>query len=236
MSGRWRKRSIGKPARMRPGNAGSIRGLFSSSAQIFRKHPDQNRNHVSRRFDPGGQWRGLRLQLRQFAPRQGDVELVGDTAIVALLDEVEIFLRHLDVLAQDRELHLQRAQIEIGAGHVGDQRNEHDVARGDGGVDVILRRFDRAAEPAENVELPGGIEPDDVDDLRLRRRRSQRRPGSARRGRGPNRSRYPTRRRRSLPPTGKRSADKHRLLRPRLLQAVERNFQRWARGDGALDQ
>jgi hypothetical protein len=47
--------------------------------------------------------------LRQFALRQGDVELVGDAAVEALLNEVDVFLRHLDVLAQNRELHLQCA-------------------------------------------------------------------------------------------------------------------------------
>ena len=201
MSGRRRKRSIGKPARMRPGKRRQHPRPFQLVAQIFRKHADQNRNHIARRFDPGDQWRDLRLQLRQFAPRQGDVELVGDAAIVALLDEVDIFLRHLDVLAQHHELHLQRAQIEIGAGHVGDQRNQHHVAGGDGGVDVILRRFDRAAEPAENVDLPGGIETDDVDDLRHAGAGSRRRRASARRGRGPNRCPVPQ------PPPALASAD-----------------------------
>ena len=64
---------------------------------------------------------------------------------------------------------MQRPQIEIGAGHVGDQRNQHGVARGDGGVDVVLSRLDGTAEFAENVDLPGRIEPDEIDDLRQAR-------------------------------------------------------------------
>ena len=77
-----------------------------------------------------------------------------------------IFARDLDILAQHRELHLQRAQIEIGARHVGDDRNQHHIAGGDRRFDIVLRRLDGAAELAENVDLPSGIETDEVGDLR----------------------------------------------------------------------
>jgi hypothetical protein len=220
---------------MRAGKAGSIPGLRQLVTEIFGKFSNQNGDHVARRVDLGDQRRDLRLQLRQFALRQRDVQLVGDAAIVALLDEVDVFLRHLDILAQHRELHLQRAQIEIGAGHVGDERYQHHVAGGDGGVDVVMRGLDGAAEFAENVDFPPGIEANDICDSRKARavlggdeglRHAAARQVAActqcsafaRLGRG------------------QRRADDHGLLRARLLQTVQSDFQRRARRDGAVDQ
>ena len=60
--------------------------------------------------------------------------------------------------------------------------------------DVVMRRLDRAPQLAEKVELPSGIEADEIGDLReagavLRPRRA-----SARRGRAPDRCRCPRRR------------------------------------------
>ena len=135
-------------------------------AEIFRKLSDQGGNDVARGIDLRGKRRHLRLQSRQFAPRQRHVELVGDAAIEALLDEIHVLLGDLDVLAHHRELHLQRAQVEIGAGDVGDDRNQHHVAGGNRRLHVVLRRLDRAAELAENIDLPSGVEADNVGDLR----------------------------------------------------------------------
>ena len=136
----------------------------------------------------------------------------------------DVLLGDLDVLAHHRELHLQRAQIEIGAGDVGDDRDQHHVAGGDRRLHVVPRRLDRAPELAENVDLPSGVEADNVDDLRYadaglggyeRRRGAAAReiaagsPAAA--GAGFERR--------------QRRADEDGLLRPRLLQPIERDLQ-----------
>jgi hypothetical protein len=60
---------------------------------------------------------------------------------------------------------LQRAQIEIGARHVGNQSNQHDITGGYCRVNIVLRRLDCATIFAENVDLPGCIEADEIDYL-----------------------------------------------------------------------
>ena len=117
----------------------------------------------------------------------------------------------------------KRAHIEIGAGHVGDERNQHDVAGGERRVDVVLRRLDRAPALAENVDLPAGIEADDVDDLRDAGAvlgRDERRRGAAAReiAAGAPAAACATLGRRQ------RRADDDGLLRARLLQAVQARF------------
>ena len=68
-------------------------------AEVFGKLSDQDGDHVAGGVDLGQQGRKLRLQLRQLALGQGHVQLVGDAATEALLDEIDVFLRHLDILA-----------------------------------------------------------------------------------------------------------------------------------------
>ena len=165
-SGRRRNSSIGRPGWMRAGRAGSAPGCRQLLSESFGKVSDQNRDHVSRRIDPGDQRRDLRLQLPEFALRQCDVQLIGDAAIEALLHEIDVMLSDLDALAQDRELHLQGAHLEVGAGHVGDERDQHDVAGGERGLHVVMRRLDLAPQLAEEIELPSGVEADEVVDLR----------------------------------------------------------------------
>ena len=77
MSGRRRNRSSANPRGYVPAAMECARPL-QLVAQIFRKLPDQHRNHVSRRFDLSAEWRDLRVQMRQFALRQGHVKFVGD--------------------------------------------------------------------------------------------------------------------------------------------------------------
>ena len=101
---------------------------------------------------------------------------------------------------------------------------------------VVARRFDRAAELAENVDLPSGIEADNVGDLRH---------ADAILG-GDEGGAEARPRARSLgvpqPPPAlasserQRRADEDGLLRARLLQAIERDLQSGARGNGALDE
>ena len=69
-------------------------------------------------------------------------------------------------LRKHRKLHLERAQIEVSANDIGDERYQHDIAGGDCRVDIVLRRLDRAPVLAENIELPGGVEAGEIDDLR----------------------------------------------------------------------
>lgn len=208
---------------------------FQLIAEIFRKLADQHRDDIARRVNARDQRSHLRLQLRDFALGQRNVELVGDAAAVALLHEVDIFARHLDILAQHGKLHLQRAQIEIGPHDVGNERNQHDIAGGNRRVHVVLCRFDAAPKLAENIELPGCIEADEVDDLRdassvlggdeSLRSAAAREIGSgspaaagARLGRG------------------QRRTDHNGFLRARLLHTVQGDFERRAGRNGPLDQ
>ncbi len=203
--------------------------------EVLGKLADQHSDCVARRVDARDQRRDLRLQLRELALRQRNVEFVGDATAIALLNEVDVFLRNFDVFAQHRKLHLQCAQIEIGAGHVGDERDEHHVARGDCGIHVILRRFEGAAEFAEHVDLPGRVEAGDVVDLRhagaVLGRHQRLRSTAA----GEVASRAPCS---SIAALGhrQRRAEHDGFLGARLLDPVKSDFEGRAAGDGAIDQ
>ena len=88
MSGRRRRRSIGRPAPDAAGQGRQRARPRQLLAEIFRKLADQDRNDVARGIDLRDKRRDLRLQLRQFALRQRHVEFVGDAAVEALLDEI----------------------------------------------------------------------------------------------------------------------------------------------------
>ena len=57
----------------------------------------------------------------------------------------------------DPELLLEGAQIDVGRGEVGGQADQDVVVVGDTGGQLGVRGFDRAAELAPEVELPGGL-------------------------------------------------------------------------------
>ena len=97
--------------------------------------------------------------------RQRNVQLVGDAAAEPLLHEVDILLHNLDFFSKHGEPHLQSAQIEISAGYVGNERNQHHIARRNRRLDVVLRRLDRAPVFAEHVDFPGGFKADKIVDL-----------------------------------------------------------------------
>ena len=96
---------------------------------------------------------------------QRDVQLIGDAAAKSLLHEVGILLHNLDLFSKHREPHLHSAQIEIAAGYIGDERNQHHVARRNCGFHVVLRGLDGTPVFAEHVDFPGGVEPDEIVDL-----------------------------------------------------------------------
>src|SRR5208282_2622743 len=77
-------------------------------AEVFGKFSDQDGDDVAGGVDLRLQGRKLRLQLRQFTLGQCHVQLIGDAAAEALPDEIDVLLRHHDILAQYHELHLQR--------------------------------------------------------------------------------------------------------------------------------
>ena len=71
---------------------------------------------------------------------------------------IDVLLHGVDILFQHGLLHLQAAHIDIGAHHIGDERNQHFVTRCTRGFGLIACRFNLTAIFAEQVKLPSGIE------------------------------------------------------------------------------
>ena len=104
----------------------------------------------------------LGLERRQLARRQRHVQLVGDAALVADVHDAQRFAQYGDRLVQYRGAHLQSAQVDVSTRHVGDDRQQHHVARCDRRLGVVARRFDLAPVLAEDIELPDRIEAADL--------------------------------------------------------------------------
>ena len=101
----------------------------------------------------------------QFALGEGEVEFVGEAARVSGLDEVEALLFGVHVGLGNAQAKLQGADIHVLAGDVGDEGDQHIVAGLGGGLGVVFGGFDGAAQAAEKVERPGGVNAGDFGDF-----------------------------------------------------------------------
>ena len=84
---------------------------------------------MSAGFDPRTKRPLLGLQGPQFPFREADVEFIGKSAIQPGLREVERRPRRIDILAENHQLLLLRAHVEVSARHIGRDRHINPVAR-----------------------------------------------------------------------------------------------------------
>ena len=71
------------------------------------------------------------------------------------------------MLRRDRQPLGGAGGIGIGARGFGDDRDAHRIGVGFGGADIAARRLDVAADPAEQVDLIGDVEPGIEAGLRI---------------------------------------------------------------------
>ncbi len=89
----------------------------------------------------------------------GDVEVAGQAGLVAGGGDVDRLGLDADVLAGDLDASLEAAGLNVVAGHLGDQGDQHVAPGLFRGLDVGIGRLDRAADAGPNdVDLPRGIE------------------------------------------------------------------------------
>src|SRR5262249_6133633 len=72
-------------------------------------------------------------------------------------DECETALAGLDGAAGNRELEIERAELEIGGGHFGDHRDEHGSPRLLAREELGPSRLGEAADPAPDVDFPAHV-------------------------------------------------------------------------------
>ena len=114
--------------------------------------------------------RGLRLGLRE-------VERSRDAVGEAVAHQGDALLRQRQIVADERLFALELAQLHIILRELGDRRQRDATPRLDRGLGLRAGGLDRAADAAEQVELPAGADHrlEQVErERRARRRRDQR--------------------------------------------------------------
>ena len=98
----------------------------------------------------------LRRHLPEGAPRRATVSRAeAAPPSQPAVEEVVGVLEGRGGAPRDLELGVQLAQLEVGGGHVGDEREQHAAARLLGGEVVGARRLGQPADAPPEVELPG---------------------------------------------------------------------------------
>ena len=104
----------------------------------------------------GGQ-RGIELSAGA-----GDVEFCAPAAIEAGLSDFESFLLVAGIASSHGEFILRATEFEVVAGDFADEADQDIAAAGFRRIEGRAGSLDRAANPAEDIEFPGGVETDVV--------------------------------------------------------------------------
>ncbi len=128
-------------------------------AELAGRQAKQYAQRVASLLELDIELRRLRLRLGQLRLRLLDIALAGLALPEARLSDGETALLELDVVAHDAHPLLVRADVDVGAGDIGEQRDQGVVIIGDAGGEPGVGRFDGAADLAPEVDLPGGADP-----------------------------------------------------------------------------
>ena len=161
MSGRLSSSSDGSPAGTAAGRFCSLTamprrigpGLRPSSTESSFSFAEISRSSVE--LD--------RLDALELRLGLAEVQLSGDAALEAVLGELHGLAARLDRVTRDLEPEVGVAQLEVGPGHVRDQREHGGAARLLRAQEERLLRLGGAADAAEEVELPRDVGGDGVD-------------------------------------------------------------------------
>ncbi len=126
---------------------------------------DQHGDGVAVRCDQCLERLNVRLERCHLALCQRHVQLVGQAAIKPGLGQVQHLPTGFDVTVENLKALLTRPQIEIETGDVGGDHHINPVARfleSFGGVDL---RLEASRYPAENIDLPFGVQTPDLGNL-----------------------------------------------------------------------
>ncbi len=107
----------------------------------------------------------MRFERVEFARGELDIELIGDSPLIANVHDAQGFAQHGAGAAQNAGADLQTTKIDVRAHHVGNERGDDGGARRGGGLRIVSRGLELAPVLAEDIELPHGIESGDGIDV-----------------------------------------------------------------------
>ena len=145
-----------RDARRRVRDHGAARA--DQVVEVARRDAEQDRERVLGLPDAGlevGDERARVFEQRGGLRRVEPGHLAG---LELLVGDREAALLDRDVGVRDVEPLLERAELDVVRRHLGEQRHQHVVVRGDRGEQLGVGRLDAAAEPAPEVDLPGRVE------------------------------------------------------------------------------
>ena len=157
-SGR-RRSKFGRNARGHLGGSGQDVARTHPGPQLLRRNAQQDAQLIGRLPKIDLELGDLGLGLLQVAPGLDDVELAGRARLESGFGDPQRLTLDLHVELGVSDPLLDDAHLRVVRRHVPQQGDQHVVVIFDRGVQAVVGRFDGAAEPAPEVELPREREP-----------------------------------------------------------------------------
>ena len=137
----------------------AVRQLAEERVERAGHRAGEDRERVHVLLLGGEEVRDRGARLLHVVLRLVDGELVADAAVEAALEDVVRLALELEVRAGDAQALLRGAEGDVLAADLGGERDPGVLQRVLGGGEGGVRRLVGAARPAEEVDLPGGVEP-----------------------------------------------------------------------------
>jgi len=125
----------------------------------------QHRERILTRVHRGVHGRYLRLERVEFPRGKLDIELIGDSTLIAQVYDAQRFTQHAIGAAQNARANLQTAQIDIASNDVCNEGGDDRGTRRGRGLRIVARRLELTPVLAEYVELPHRVESRDRIDV-----------------------------------------------------------------------